>query len=93
MLCDILGCATILYNRDHELPNVGPLQKKFVRHMVSQRCVLSGCNLNVFSLYFTEHAQTVLFFLLKFVHAWVHCSFCDQQIQFLSTTAFFLKLL
>ncbi len=30
--CDILFCATMSCDQDREPPNVGPLQKKFVRH-------------------------------------------------------------
>ncbi len=57
------GSDDMRFATDREPLNVGPLQKKFVRHMISQRCsVLSRCNLNVFSSCFTGHAQTTLFF-------------------------------
>ncbi len=43
-----------LYDQDREPPNVGPLQKKFVRHngLTKMLCAV-WCNLNIFSAFFT----------------------------------------
>ncbi len=58
--CDILCCATMLCNQDHELPNVGPLQKKFMRHngLIKMLCAI-WCNVNIFLSFFMLQSRQI----------------------------------